>query len=70
VISFSLPRASDVTIEVYTTLGTLVKTLATGNYPAGNHSMRFNAGSLSSGVYFYKLRAGDFTQTRSMILVK
>ncbi len=70
VISFSLPKASDDTIEVYTSLGTLVKTLATGSYPAGNHSIRFNAGSLSSGVYFYKLRAGDFTQTKSMILVK
>ncbi len=70
VISFSLPRASDVTIEVYTSLGTLIKTLATGSYPAGNHSIRFNSGSLSSGVYFYKLRAGDFTQTKSMILIK
>ncbi len=70
VISFSLPKASEVTLEVYTSIGTLVKTLATGSYPAGNHNIRFNAGSLSSGVYFYKLRAGDFTQTRSMILVK
>ncbi len=70
VISFSLPKASDVTIEVYSAIGTLIKTLATGSYPAGNHSIRFNAGNLSSGVYFYKLRVGDFTQTKSMILVK
>jgi hypothetical protein len=70
VISFSLPKASEVTIEVYTSLGTLVKTLATGSYPAGNHTIRFNAGSLSSGVYFYKIMTGNFTQTKSMILIK
>jgi hypothetical protein len=70
VISFGLPSASDVTIEIYNTLGQLVKTIAKGTYPAGNHAVKFNAGSLSSGVYFYKLISGSFTETKRMILLK
>ncbi|HWA05748.1 MAG TPA: T9SS type A sorting domain-containing protein [Ignavibacteria bacterium] len=69
-ISFSLPKASELKIEVYSALGTLIKTIASGSFPAGKHSMNFNAGSLSSGVYFYKLTAGEFSETRSMILIK
>jgi len=69
-LSFSLPRATELKIEIYSAIGTLIKTIASGNYPAGNHSINFNAGALSSGVYFYKLTAGEFSQTRSMILVK
>ncbi|HMQ80565.1 MAG TPA: T9SS type A sorting domain-containing protein [Ignavibacteria bacterium] len=69
-ISFSLPKASELKIEVYSALGTLIKTIASGNFPAGKHTMNFNAGSLSSGVYFYKLTAGEFSETKSMILIK
>ena len=69
-ISFSLPKAGELKLEIYSALGTLVKTIASGSFPAGKHTMNFNAGSLASGVYFYKLTAGEFTQTRSMILVK
>ncbi len=69
-ISFSLPKASELKIEVYSALGSLIKTIASGSFPAGKHSMNFNAGSLSSGVYFYKLTAGEFSETRSMILIK
>ncbi|MCC7158485.1 MAG: T9SS type A sorting domain-containing protein [Ignavibacteria bacterium] len=70
VISFSLPEAAIVTIEIYTALGTFVKTIASGNYPAGNHSLNFNSGSLSSGVYFYKMNSAKFSSSRSMILIK
>ena len=69
-ISFSLPKASELKIEVYSALGTLIKTIASGSFPAGKHTMNFNAGSLSSGVYFYKLTAGEFSETKSMILIK
>lgn len=69
-ISFSLPNASQLKIEIYSSIGTLIKTIASGSYPAGEHSINFNAGAMASGVYFYKLTAGEFTQTRSMILVK
>lgn len=70
VIGFALPEASFITIEVYNSVGQLVKTIAKGSYPAGNHSVKFNAGSLSSGVYFYKLISEKFTQTKPMVLVK
>jgi hypothetical protein len=70
VINFALPNPSDLTIEIYNTMGQLVKTIAKGTYPAGNHSVKFNSGSLSSGVYFYKLSAGQFTETKKMMLIK
>ncbi len=69
-ISFSLPSASEIKLEVYNSLGTLVKTIASGSFPAGNHSLSFNAGSLSSGVYFYRLNTATFTETKKMILIK
>lgn len=69
-ISFSLPKAGEIKLEIYSALGSFIKTIASGNFPAGDHSINFNAGNLASGVYFYRLTAGDFTQTRSMILIK
>jgi len=69
-ISFSLPTASEIKLEVYNSLGTLVKTIASGSFPAGNHSLSFNAGSLPSGVYFYRLNTATFTETKKMILIK
>jgi len=69
-ISFSLPTASEIQLEVYNSLGTLVKTIASGSFPAGNHSLSFNAGSLPSGVYFYRLNTATFTETKKMILIK
>ncbi len=69
-ISFTLPKAGELKLEIYSALGTLIKTIASGSFPAGKHMLNFNAGSLSSGVYFYKLTAGDFSETKSMILIK
>lgn len=69
-ISFSLPKAGEIKLEIYSALGSFIKTIASGNFPAGDHSINFNAGNLASGVYFYRLTAGDFIQTKSMILVK
>lgn len=69
-ISFSLPAASEIKLEVYNSLGSLVKTIASGSFPAGNHSLNFNSGSMPSGVYFYRLSTGTFTETKKMILIK
>ncbi len=69
-ISFSLPRASDVSLKVFNLLGQEVATLVNGNQAAGPHEVTFNAAGLSSGVYFYKLVTGDFTQVKKMSLVK
>jgi hypothetical protein len=69
-ISFVLPTASNVTLQVYTVTGQLVATLVNESRAAGEHSVNFNASNLSSGVYIYRITAGSFTQTQRMTLVK
>jgi len=69
-ISYSLPRSSFVTISVYNILGQKVKTLINKNESAGNYTVNFDASRLSSGVYFYSLKAGNYIQTKKMILMK
>ncbi|MFQ5870071.1 MAG: T9SS type A sorting domain-containing protein, partial [Candidatus Zixiibacteriota bacterium] len=70
VIEYQLPQASDVKLEVYNLLGEKVATLVDGEQNAGYRSAAWDASAASSGVYFYKLTAGDFTDTERMILVK
>ncbi len=70
VISGQWTADSQVRLEVYDLLGSKVATLANGRYPAGKYSFTFSANGLSSGVYFYRLTAGCFTATRSMIVIK
>lgn len=69
-IKFAIPVKSDVVIEVYNLLGQKVATLVNSTLEAGNHQVEFDAKNLSSGVYIYSLRAGDFMNTRKMILLK
>ncbi|MCS6989000.1 MAG: T9SS type A sorting domain-containing protein [Chloroherpetonaceae bacterium] len=69
-IQFAVPTVSDVTLEVFNVLGQKVATLVNQRMEAGIHSVQFNAANLSSGAYFYRLRAGSFTQTKKMLLVK
>lgn len=69
-ISFSLPRSSFVTIKIYNLLGQLINTLVNERRAPGTYNVQFNAYDLPSGVYYYKLSAGDFVQTRSMLVVK
>lgn len=69
-ISFVLPTASNVTLQVYTVTGQLVATLVNEARTAGEHSVNFNASNLASGVYIYRITAGSFTQTQRMTLVK
>jgi spore coat protein A len=69
-IRFALPRDSHVRLVIYNALGQAVATLIDDQAPAGFHTVQLDAGTLSSGVYFYKLTAGDFTQTRKMTLLK
>lgn len=70
VISFSLPQKSNVTVKIYDILGNEVRTLINETKDAGKHSVNFNATSLSSGVYFYSIKAGNFTETKKMTLIK
>jgi hypothetical protein len=70
VIRYALPYATDVQLEVFTILGQKVRTLVDSRQPAGEYEVRLDGSSLSSGVYFYRMRAGKFTQVRKMVLVK
>jgi len=69
-ISFSLPEPSDVIIEVYDIQGRNVEVINEGRQPAGKHSLTWEAGNISSGVYFYRIQAGDYTATKKMLLLK
>ncbi len=69
-IPFSIRARSEVTLSVYNVLGQKVDELNLGSMSAGEHVIEYNPSTKSSGVYFYKIVAGDFTATRRMILLK
>ena len=69
-ISFEVPVRSDVSLVVFNALGQEVETVAHGIHEAGRYEVEFNAVALPSGVYFYRLQAGEFTQTQKMMLLR
>jgi photosystem II stability/assembly factor-like uncharacterized protein len=69
-IRWQTPVSSWQSLKVYDILGNNVTTLVDENRPAGNYEIEFNARNLSSGVYFYQLRAGNFIDTKKMVLLK
>jgi Secretion system C-terminal sorting domain/Cytochrome c554 and c-prime len=69
-ISYSVPKSSPVTIKVYDILGREVETLVNEQKVSGNYEVQFNGSKLSSGVYFYRMQAGDFVQTKKLVLMK
>ncbi|MFQ5868854.1 MAG: DUF362 domain-containing protein [Candidatus Zixiibacteriota bacterium] len=69
-IGYQLPVGSDVKLEIYDLQGQKVTTLVEGHIPAGSHRVSWDASSFSSGIYFYKLTAGDKASTRRMTLLK
>lgn len=70
VISWNVPFNSYQTLKVYDVLGNEVATLVNEYRTAGSYSINFNASNLSSGVYYYKLAAGNFTEAKKMILMR
>ena len=70
IINYQLPINYFVSIKVYDVLGNEVATLVNEKKPAGTYDVEFNATRLTSGVYFYQLRAGSLLQTKKMILIK
>jgi hypothetical protein len=69
-IRYGLPSRSHVTLTVFNTLGQQVATLVQGEQEAGYHEAVFDASGLASGVYLYRLQAGDFVASRKLILVR
>jgi hypothetical protein len=69
-IKYSIPKLSFVTIKIYDVLGSEVVALVNEEKPLGTYELSWNAKDLTSGVYFYRLQAGSFVQTRKMILLK
>jgi uncharacterized repeat protein (TIGR01451 family) len=69
-ISYDLPEAVQVRLEVFNMLGQRVATLINERQPAGEYQHSFDASALSSGTYLYRLRAGEYTESRKMMLVK
>lgn len=69
-IKYQLPANSNVSLKIYDILGQEVKTLVNRNQQAGSYEVRFDASNLASGIYLYSLRAGDFTMTKKMLLLK
>jgi hypothetical protein len=69
-INFSIPENNFVTLRVYDISGRLIKTLVDDFRTAGSFKVNFNSNGIPSGIYFYKLESGSFTDVKKMILVK
>src|SRR5690606_4491548 len=69
-IKYDLPKDGSVTLEIYDILGRKVVTLVNEYKSAGSYNHSFNASKYASGVYIYKLQAGDFVSSKKMILIK
>ncbi|MCX6134382.1 MAG: YCF48-related protein [Ignavibacteriales bacterium] len=69
-IQFDIPHTSFVTLKVYTALGVEVATLVSSELSAGRFEAVWNAGNVSSGIYFYRIQAGTYTHTRKMVLLR
>jgi len=69
-IDYSVPQTGVVTLKIYSLLGAEIATLVSGVHTAGNYRVSFDASKLSSGVYLYRLEAGNVSVAKKMVLVK
>lgn len=69
-ISFTLPKDSKVKIIIYNSIGQQIEVLTNQYYNAGSYSLKFDGTKLPSGIYFYRILAGDYSESRRMILLK
>lgn len=70
IIRYTIPEAGNVSLKIYDVLGREVRTLINKELNSGEHEIEFDAGSLSSGIYFYNLKTGNFTSTKKLMLLK
>jgi hypothetical protein len=69
-IKFSIPKTTHVTLNIYNSLGQEVANLISKDMNPGNYTTEWNASRFASGVYYYRMVAGDFVQTKKLILLK
>jgi hypothetical protein len=69
-IRYSIPENSFVTLKIFDLLGREIKTLVNQNQISGKYSITFDMSGYASGLYLYKIQAGNFSDTRKMILIK
>jgi hypothetical protein len=69
-ISFTIPKENFTELKVYNLIGEEISTLVSADLKPGSYHFSWNASSLSSGIYFYKLRSGNFTELKKAILLK
>ncbi|MFH0735697.1 MAG: T9SS type A sorting domain-containing protein [bacterium] len=69
-IKYSIPHSNIVTLKVYDVLGKEVANLVNEYKNAGSYEVNFDGSKLSSGTYFYQLKAGQFTETKKLLLLK
>lgn len=70
VIRYALPGRSHVVLTLFNALGQQVATLVNDSQEAGYHNVRFEGGNLASGVYFYRLSAGDYVETKKLVILR
>jgi hypothetical protein len=69
-ISYSIPRKGLVKLAIFNILGNEIRTLVAEEMPAGTHQFQFDGRDLVSGVYYYKLEAGEFSEMKKFIILK
>jgi plastocyanin len=69
-INFSIPQNNFVSLKIYDVSGKEIQTIVNGELPSGSYKYIFDASSISSGIYFYKLASGDFVDVKRMALIK
>ena len=69
-IIYQIPQSSFVTLNIYDVLGNEIETLINEEKQTSTYEITWNAENLPSGVYFYQLKAGDFVETKKMVLMK
>ncbi len=69
-INYSVPEQTNVKIVIYDAIGNQVDVLFDGQNAPGNYSVKWNAGNLASGIYFYKMQTDKFSEVKKMLLMK
>lgn len=70
IIKYEIPKISNIKLEIFDVLGRNIKTLVNDEKPAGRYEVEFDASLLASGIYYYRIKANDFIQTKKMMLMK